>query len=376
MDTSSAKRRAARKAAVDLATDARTAAQDGAEKVQEAVAETTSQTVTEVVETVEAKVDQAGDGVKELTERAMEAARDYSDTTSDAEAEAELRLPEQTETLEATPETPAPAALEEKTAPAPQTPDMAVETATETTATVEATTTKATPPSVSTDEVTAAVAAAEAPYQSTMDGTDLAALLCARLCHDLVSPISAIGAALDVLQDPSAEDMHGQALDLIRKSADQGWAKLEFTRLAFGAGGSAPGRIESGELRRVTEGMFNSEKLAIDWNVEAVDTEKGVARMLLNLCLLGAEALPRGGTVNITSDIDGTHFRIESNGRRARLAPDVEAALSGRTPEEGYDARSIQPFYTNELAKRAGGKTTARVEDETVIFEAIFPEKV
>jgi histidine phosphotransferase ChpT len=357
MDPASAKRRAARKSAANAPTEVKTAElKASVTEVAENVTEVTTDAVQDTVAKVETGVEAVKEAIAETTARAPE----YNDTTSDAEADAELRLPEHATTPDAT--TPA----------AAETPVVEVTTTTETVEVKAPETTT----EVASAEIAAAVAAAKEPYQSTMDGTDLAALLCARLCHDLVSPISAIGAALDVLQDPSAEDMHGQALELIRKSADQGWAKLEFTRLAFGAGGSAPGRIESGELRRVTEGMFNSEKLAIDWNVEAVDTEKGVARMLLNLCLLGAEALPRGGTVNITSDIDGTHFRIESNGRRARLAPDVEAALSGRTPEEGYDARSIQPFYTNELAKRAGGKTTARVEDEAVIFEAIFPEKV
>jgi histidine phosphotransferase ChpT len=208
-----------------------------------------------------------------------------------------------------------------------------------------------------------------------LDGTDLAALLCARLCHDLVSPISAIGAALDVMRDPGAADMHDQALELIRKSAEQGWAKLEFTRLAFGAGGSAPGRMDSAELRRVTEGVFNTEKLAVDWEVEAVEMDKGVARMLLNLCLLGSEALPRGGHVSVRSDVDGKWFRITATGRRARLAPDVEMALSGRAPQDGYDARSIQPYYAARLAARAGGRVDAHMDGETVIFEARFDGK-
>ena len=34
-----------------------------------------------------------------------------------------------------------------------------------------------------------------------LSASDLAALLCARVCHDLVSPISALGTALEVLDD-------------------------------------------------------------------------------------------------------------------------------------------------------------------------------
>ena len=71
-----------------------------------------------------------------------------------------------------------------------------------------------------------------------LTASDLAALLCARICHDLVSPIGALGAALEVFDDDDNLDMRDDAIDLIRLSARQASAKLQFLRLAFGAGGS------------------------------------------------------------------------------------------------------------------------------------------
>ena len=40
--------------------------------------------------------------------------------------------------------------------------------------------------------------------------------MCARICHDLVSPIGALGAALEVLSDESNADMHDDAMDLVK----------------------------------------------------------------------------------------------------------------------------------------------------------------
>ena len=205
---------------------------------------------------------------------------------------------------------------------------------------------------------------------------DLAALLCARLCHDLVSPVSAIGAALDVLEDPDAADMHREALKLVRDAAEQGWARLEFTRLAFGAGGSAPGRIDAAELERVTLAMFSTSKSDIVWRVQAIDLEKSVARVLLNLVLLGVEALPRGGVVTVETTATGEKLKVIAEGRRSRLAPDVGPALAGEEPEDGFDARSIQPYYAGLLARQTGGKASASVDGERVEFVAITPPRV
>ena len=65
---------------------------------------------------------------------------------------------------------------------------------------------------------------------------DLAALLCSRVCHDLISPVGAIVNGIEVMEEDKGEETKASALDLIKKSAYQASAKLRFCRLAFGAG--------------------------------------------------------------------------------------------------------------------------------------------
>src|SRR5260370_37965621 len=67
---------------------------------------------------------------------------------------------------------------------------------------------------------------------------DLAALLCSRVCHDLISPVGAIVNGLEVMDEDKDEETKVFALDLIKKSANQASAKLQFCRLAFGAAAS------------------------------------------------------------------------------------------------------------------------------------------
>src|SRR5215213_8953445 len=54
----------------------------------------------------------------------------------------------------------------------------------------------------------------------TLEALDLAALLCSRVCHDVISPVGAIVNGLEVLEEDDL-DMRDFALDLIRKSANQ-----------------------------------------------------------------------------------------------------------------------------------------------------------
>ena len=73
----------------------------------------------------------------------------------------------------------------------------------------------------------------------TLESLDLAALIASKVCHDVISPVGAIVNGLEVLEDEKDEMMRETAFDLIRKSANQASASLQFCRLAFGAAGSA-----------------------------------------------------------------------------------------------------------------------------------------
>jgi len=207
-----------------------------------------------------------------------------------------------------------------------------------------------------------------------MAADQLAALLCARLCHDLVSPVSALSAALSVLDDESSADMHEDAMELVRDSSRQAQAKLEFARLAFGAGGSAPATLDTRELRRLTEAMFAPAKPEIVWKVEAAGLEKAAARLLLNMCVLAVESVPRGGKVAVeaTETGGGARIRIVAEGPRARLNADTVAALEGQAPEAGYDGRSIQPYFAGLIARNSGGRVSAHADEERVEFVALI----
>src|ERR671929_929705 len=99
----------------------------------------------------------------------------------------------------------------------------------------------------------------------TLSALDLAALLCSRVCHDVISPVGAINNGLEVLEDEADEQTRVFALDLIRKSARQASAKLQFARLAFGAAGSAGAQIDLRDAETVARGFLDGDKVVLEW---------------------------------------------------------------------------------------------------------------
>jgi histidine phosphotransferase ChpT len=209
---------------------------------------------------------------------------------------------------------------------------------------------------------------------SPISASDLAALLAARLCHDLVSPISALGAALSVLDDERAEDMRDDAIELLRTGANQARAKLEFCRLAFGAGGSKPAVIDMSEIRRLADEMFKDSRPDLIWKTEATGLEKPAARVLMNLIWLAVDALPRGGTVTIeaVAGEGGARLSLVSEGKKVRLEDAYIKAMAGERPEDGFDGRSVQPYYTGLIAREHGGRADVRVEEERAVLSALI----
>src|SRR5580658_8409312 len=165
---------------------------------------------------------------------------------------------------------------------------------------------------------------------------DLAAMLCSRVCHDVISPVGAIVNGLEVLEDDDDPSMREVAIELIKKSAHSASARLQFCRLAFGAAGSAGASIDTGDAESVARGLIASERTTLVWNAARQLLAKNKVKLLLNLCLVTSAIIPRGGvmTVDLSGEGDSIALQVSVKGVNARLASGV-AALLACEPENG-----------------------------------------
>ncbi len=203
---------------------------------------------------------------------------------------------------------------------------------------------------------------------------EVAAWLAAKMCHDLISPASAILSGLDLLEDPSAQDMREDAMGLISSSARKLTDLLSFCRVAFGASASAE-MFDVRELQRLTAGIFQHMRADLDWQVVVPSLSKPAARAVLNLGQLAGAVLPMGGRVRIESQShDGAQMILaQAMGPRARLRPEVLAGLTGEPLAEGLHGSWIQAYYTHLFVRDAGGQVHVETGDEKIIFVARLP---
>lgn len=197
------------------------------------------------------------------------------------------------------------------------------------------------------------------PRPALPDQLELAALLCSRVCHDLISPVGAIVNGLEVLDDAKSSDDREFALNLIRKSAKTASAKLQFCRLAFGAAGSAGAQIDTGDAETMARGFLEDEKTRLTWNLPRTLQPKNRVKLLLNMLMLAQQAIPRGGTLTVeaTGQGDGAGMKVRADGLNARVPQNLADLLSGAHPGS-IDAHAVQPHYTRLLAQACGLRPT------------------
>ena len=194
----------------------------------------------------------------------------------------------------------------------------------------------------------------------------IAAFLAARMCHDFISPVSAIVSGLDLLEDPDAQDMREDAMGLIAASGRKLAEMLSFTRVAFGASASAE-VFDPRDLEKLAQGVFSHLRADLDWAVEADQFDKASARAVLNIAQMAGAALPLG-------DGAATVIVAEAAGTKARLRPEVAAGLRGEAlPEGALHGHWVQAYYVHLFVKEAGGKIFAEAGEEKVTFAATLP---
>ncbi|PRD45420.1 histidine phosphotransferase [Phyllobacterium phragmitis] len=207
------------------------------------------------------------------------------------------------------------------------------------------------------------------PLPVVLSATDLGALLCSRICHDIISPVGAINNGLELLEEGGADE---DAMNLIKSSARNASARLQFARIAFGAAGSAGVQIDTGDAQNVANEYMKGEKAEFSWSGNRVLLPKNKVKLLLNLILIGNAAIPRGGSLSVVLENAETEprFVLSVKGPMLRVPPKFLELHSGKMPEEPVDAHSVQPYYTLLLAQEAGMTISIHATADEIVFSA------
>jgi histidine phosphotransferase ChpT len=186
-----------------------------------------------------------------------------------------------------------------------------------------------------------------------MTDLDLAELVSSRLCHDLISPVGAIGNGLElVLSEPVASR---DDLELIDASARAAQATLSFYRLAFGVRGEGGSLISQAQLGELVRNYFGAGRLRIELPREGADISRAIAKLALLTLLCGAGAAPVGGRM-VLDPIrpEPLSLRVTVMGRRVALSETARHLLEGGEPGPSPAPRDAHLILLPRLAAAAG----------------------
>ena len=208
-----------------------------------------------------------------------------------------------------------------------------------------------------------------------MDKLDFSALLCSRLCHDLLSPVGAMNNGLELLADETDPAMREQVLELLGDSARAAASKLKFFRLAFGAAGGYGAEIDTGEAKLALEGLVNAEgKIALGWMVSEPKLPKDAVKLLLNIAMIAGDGLVRGGRLDVGAErgAGGLEMVIRAEGPRLMIDPAIREVLANGAQE--IEPRTSAAYLAHSLAAKEGGAIQISAPDEQhIVIGATLP---
>lgn len=212
-----------------------------------------------------------------------------------------------------------------------------------------------------------------------MDDMRLAALLCTRLCHDVIGPAGATVNGIELLSE-DVGNVDDAVVDLVQQSAGETTRRLKFFRIAFG---EAVDGQSLADARALADGFLEHGKADLDWPDTELDAElDGDGRrpptlvpLVLNLVLCASEALPRGGTigVRIGAGDGGVLLVIEASGPAIKLDDATVRSLAGESDLATLDARGISPYYAARLAAAGGGAIDVAATTDSAKFSVTLP---
>ncbi len=195
------------------------------------------------------------------------------------------------------------------------------------------------------------------------DRPDFAALIGSRICHDLISPIGAIGNGVELLQmGPGGKSPE---VALIADSVANASARIRFFRLAFGSS-AGEAQVARSEVEAILADLARGSRVAM-----AITGPAALSRREVKLAFLAAQclesALPFGGQVAMDRGEQG--WTLTGRSPRLKLDPDLWDLLANPAPAAGIGAGQVHFALLCAEAQAQGRRLTVDLGEGEVRIE-------
>ena len=166
---------------------------------------------------------------------------------------------------------------------------------------------------------------------------DLAGLIGSRICHDIISPLGAVGNGVELMvlsgQNETPE------FELVKESIESANLRIKFFRVAFGL--AHPGQtVSRSDIMMLTKAATTGGRLHVVWPVENGLPRTEVKRILLGLLCL-EHLLPGGGTITV-SPAGADRWTLLAEGPKVKDAPHLSVALRSEAHDDSLAAAEVQ----------------------------------
>lgn len=192
------------------------------------------------------------------------------------------------------------------------------------------------------------------------DKPDLAALIASRICHDLISPIGAIGNGVELLaMEPGGTRPE---MALISESVANASARIRFFRICFGQA-SSDQRIARSEVASILGDLSRGGRVGYAWT-SPTDLSRREVRLVFLLLQCLESALAYGGKVSVMRNETG--WQVQAEAPRLKVDPALwEVLTEPRAPAEIGAAQVHFALVPDELA-RQGRRLITEIGETTI----------
>lgn len=194
-----------------------------------------------------------------------------------------------------------------------------------------------------------------------MTTANLSALIGSRICHDLISPLGAIGNGVELLTMTG----HGQSpeMALISESVNNANARIRFFRIAFGAANSDQ-LVSRSDVVSILSAVARGGRLSFHWDVQS-DQPRNEVRCIFLLILCMETSLPVGGDVHVSKNGEG--WIISADARRVIVDGTLWGHLTSENQPQHVTAAQVQFALLPTALFETGRTLTYETSDTGII---------
>ncbi len=194
----------------------------------------------------------------------------------------------------------------------------------------------------------------------TSNGVELNALIGSRICHDLISPLGAIGNGVELLSMSGVTA--APEITLIAESVENANARIRFFRIAFGAA-NRDAMLGASEVVKVLNDMYRGNRIRVDWRI-AEDTRRMEAKLAFLILQCFETALPWGGKVAVTRNSET--WSIFGTGDRIKIDDDLWTLFNKPSSHAEVSASNVHFALVAPTAASAGRTVRTSVNGNTI----------